>query len=44
MKDHENTKFIEDITFQQIKMVTKEANARLSSFDRQFSGCFEVIA
>ena len=37
---HNNTKYIEQITFQQMKAVTQ----RLNSFDRQFSGCTEVIA
>ena len=42
---HTNTKYIENITFQQIKAVT-QANlaAQLDSFDRQFSGCMEVLA
>ena len=41
---HNDTKYIQEVTFNQIKMVTQANLARLESFDRQFSGCVEVIA
>lgn len=41
---HTDVKHIENITFQQIKAITQANLAQLQSFDRQFSGCIEVIA
>lgn len=41
---HNDTKYIQEVTFNQIKMVTQANLTRLESFDRQFSGCIEVIA
>jgi hypothetical protein len=35
---HENTQFIEDLTFQQVKMLTRASIRRMNSFNKQFSG------
>ena len=41
---HNDTKFIQEITFQQIKALTQAQNEQLTSFDKQFSGLVEVVA
>ncbi len=38
------TKYIENITFDQVKALTEQANERLESFDKQFLGLSEVLA
>jgi hypothetical protein len=35
---------VEAVTFEQLRMLTMASCRRLRSFDRQFSGCPEVIA
>ncbi|MBN1275807.1 hypothetical protein JXA12_05990 [Candidatus Woesearchaeota archaeon] len=44
MRMHNDTSYIKELTFQQIKALTQASQERLRSFDRQFSGCAEVIA
>lgn len=41
---HDDPAYIKDVTFNQIRRLTQASQARLESFDRQFSGCMEVMA
>jgi len=41
---HDDPAYIKDLTFNQIRMLTQASQERLESFDRQFSGCMEVMA